>query len=186
MKKTMFILFLLMILCIPIKSEALATNASDIDYIRIYLFSSDNCSECESVKEWLEDYEKKDNRISVEYLTIDSNKELNKSVKENLNIKNDNIPLIIIGSNYFVGFNDKVKKNLTKAIESYESIDEYCDIVSKIQNNEDVTKCIDENKNIYKQESLSSVFVKAFVIIAGLCLVIVLILLIKKKKLLKR
>ena len=178
MKKVMNIIIFLILLSIPVATQAIATNASDINYTRIYYFYSDDCKECEIGKEWLENYEKDDYKISVEYIKNDNDLEL--KVKDTLNIKKDIKPLIIIGSNYFIGFNDKVKNNLTDAISSYEEEEEYCDIIPKLKNNEDVKECINQNKDIYNTSN-SSILPKVIIILIGIILISGIVFIIKKK-----
>ena len=177
MKKRLFIFFLLMLLCFPIKSNAVATNSSYS--VKINLFLTNDCKDCEKEIEWLEEY-RKDSFIDIEYINIDDSNELYDKVKEALTLKGDKMPLAIVGSNYFIGFNDKVKNNLTDAIKSYEKEDEYCDIVSKIRKGEDAKNCIEQNKDIYKQSSSYPIFIKIIVAIVVIGLVIGILLTIKK------
>ena len=146
MKKILFTFFLLMILCIPIKSNAAIANSSSS--IKVYSFYKNDCKDCESEKEWLEKY-KKESFIDIEYINIDDNDELYNKIKKEISIKGNKTPLVVIGSNYFKGFNNKIKEEITNAIDNYEKADNYCDIVSKIQNNEDTKECININKDIY-------------------------------------
>lgn len=182
MKKRLLICFLLIYLCIPIAARAIATNSSDdINYVKIYYFTSDNCVECDKGKEWLENYQKEDNRISIEYI---NDNDLNNQVKNVFNIKEDNMPLITIGSNYFIGFNDKVEKDLKEAIKSYEEKEEYCDVVSKVRNGEDTKDCIKQNKDIYKQENTSNSSNTIKFVIIGVIIVLIIgaVFILKKKK----
>ena len=182
MKKFLLLLFLIMFMCFPIKSNAVATNSSYS--VKVYFFCNEKNKDCDKAKEWLEEYQK-NNFINVDYLNIDDNKELYNITRESLKIKNNQMPFIIIGSNYFIGFNNKVKENLTKAIQAYEKADNYCDIVLKKQNKENVKECIKENKNIYNQSAGLSIFL-IIIIIVGVCLLMSVGLIIKKKKLLSR
>ena len=160
---------------IPFTAKALATNSS-YDSTQLYFFYQEECKDCDKTKKWVEEELKGKNNIRIEYIKIEENKELNKKVKNTLKLKKDNEPLVVIGTNYFVGFN-KIKNNLTKAIKSYEDKDDYCDIISKIRNNEDIKKCLNQNKNIYNQ----SMPIKIVTMICALSAIIVLII-IKKKK----
>lgn len=180
MKKFLLLLFLLMFLNFPINSNAIATNSSYS--VKVYFFCNEKNKDCDKAKEWLEEYQK-DNFINVDYLNIDNNKELYNTTRESLKIKNNQMPFIIIGSNYFIGFNNKVKENLTKAIQAYEKADDYCDIVLKIQNKDNVKECIKANKKIYNQSTGLFIFI---IVLIGVCLLIGAGLIIKKKKLLSR
>lgn len=176
MKKRLFILFILMYLCFPIVSNAIATNSSDISYIRIYLFSNNKCKECDSAKEFLDNYRKDNYRLNTEYINIDDNKELNNKVKDLFSIKKDSVPLIVIGSNYFIGFNDNIKEELTSAIKAYEEKEEYCDVVSKLKNGEDTKDCINQNKDIYKQKNTSGVSISTIIKVVTVCILVALVI----------
>ena len=175
MKKVVYILFVLALL-VPINVTAAVANSSGYTSLKIYLFSNNNCKECEEEKECIEDY-KEDKFINVEYINIKDNEKLYNEIKESLKIKKDNVPLVIIGSNYFLGFNDRIKGNLIEAIKAYEENKDYCDVVTKIKNKEDIKECLKVNKNIYKDNIFISVII---MIIAIIVLVIVGRLVVKK------
>ncbi len=178
MKKRFFLLAFLL-LTFPVISKALATNSS-YNNIKVYFFYEDNCKSCEEGKNWLEENLKDNKRVRAEYIKINENKGLNKQLKKELNITKNDIPLIILGTNYFIGFNDKTKDNLTKAIKSYEDALDYCDIVSKLQNDEDIKDCIKQNKDIYNQSKSFSIPL-IVLIVGGLILIVAIYLVIKKK-----
>ncbi len=179
MKKILYIL-LIMIIWPSIKVDAVVTNS--FYSTKVTVFYEDNCKEYDEERKWLEEYQK-DNYINIEYINIKNDENFYNKVKKSLNIKKKKLPLVIIGTNYFIGFNDKVKVNITNAIKSYEDTENYCDIVSKIQNGEDAKDCISQNSDIYNQQTGIPTFVKVF-LVGGIsvCLVIGAIIIIKKKK----
>ncbi len=183
MKKFLLLLFLMIFICFPVKSHAIATNSSYS--VKVYFFYNDKDKDFNKAKEWLEEYQK-DSFINVDYLNIDESKELYSDVRKSLKIKNNKMPFIIIGSNYFIGFNNKIKENLTKVIKAYEKAEKNCDIVSKIRNKENIKECIKVNKNIYNQSTRLPTFVIIIIILVGVCLIIGTNLIIKKKKILSR
>ena len=174
MNKLLSIIIIFIILIIPINVNAVVSNS--FYNIKINVFYKDNCKECEEEKEWIEDY-KEDKFINVEYINIKDNEKLYNEIKESLKIKKDNVPLVIIGSNYFLGFNDRIKGNLIEAIKAYEENKDYCDVVTKIKNKEDIKECLKVNKNIYKDNIFISVII---MIIAIIVLVIIGRLVVKK------
>ncbi len=182
MKKLVGIFCILLLLCTPIFVSALATNSSVNYSINVNVFYEDNCKECEKVKKWLEDYKKDDTSLIISYFNVKKNKKLNIKVKEALDIKRKKVPLIIIGSNYFVGFNDKVKNNLIEVINAYEKEDKYCDIVTRVENNKNIKDCININKDIYNNPSNISMIKKIIIVVGFLCLIMVIRLVYKKKK----
>ncbi len=185
MKKVLGMFFLLITLCLPIVSNALATNSS-YDNIKVYFFYEEDCKDCEKAKEWLEEELKEHQRVRAEYVKIENNQEFSKQVKNTLQIKKDTVPLMVIGSNSFLGFSSKVKNNLTEAMESYEEAESYCDVISKIRNQEDVKDCMNQNKEIYHPSTGLSTLVKIVLGMVGIGFVVGVIFLVQKKKLLSR
>ncbi len=179
MKKLLFTLILLIFLSFPMYAKAIATNS--LYDANIYLFYEDDCKECDDAKDWLQEYLKDKNLVRLDYINIDENKELLSKVKESLNTRKDKLPLILIGTNYFIGFSDNDKNNITNAISSYQNSDSYCDIVYKIRNDEDIKECINQNNGIYNIKTKNT---KLYIIISILLVVIIsaVIYIIKRKK----
>ncbi len=168
---------------IPFTVKAIATNSSYTD-IEVYFFYEDSCEECDKFKEWLEEELKDNTLIRIEYLKVDDNKELNENLKDALKIKKNKYPLMIIGSNIFIGFDEKTKNNLKEAIQSYEEVDDFCDVVSKIRNDEDIKECLNQNKDIYK-ESFEFPIYGIVLIVFIICVILGVFFMMKKKKRLK-
>ena len=162
MKKKILIFFLLMLLCFPIKVNAVVTNSSH--NVKVNFFLKNDCKDCKKEKEWLEEY-KKNNFINIEYIDVKDNKELYNKTRKALSIKSNKTPLVIIGSNYFLKFNNKTKEELTKAITSYEKANDFCDIVTKIRNNENIKNCINKNRDIYNQSTLKKIIIYILIFI---------------------
>ena len=171
-----------MVLCFPIKSQAVVTNSSYS--VKVYFFYENDCKDCDKAQEWLEDY-KKESFIDVEYINIAANDELYNKITKSLSIKKNKIPLIIIGSNYFTEFNNS-KEEITKAIKSYEKVESYCDTVSKVRKKENIKDCLNQNKDIYNEQSKISESIKVIIIIISVCLILTASLIIQKKKILSR
>ena len=149
MKKKLIILLSIMALWMPIQTKALATNSS-YDNIKVYLFYANSCEDCDKAQEWLENELKSHDRVRPVLINIDNDTKLYDEVKKTLDIKKDNEPVMVLGSHFFVGYSDKTKNNLTEAIKAYEDAEDYCDIVSKIEDNEDTNECIKQNESIYE------------------------------------
>lgn len=181
MKRIVFTIFIIMLLCFPIVSKAVATNSSDDVNLKIYFFYEDDCKDCDSAREWIEEYLKDNSDVGVEYLNTKENKELNKKVIDALDIKDNDVPLIVVGTNYFVGYNDNYKDNVKSAIKSYKEKESYCDLVSKIKNNDDYSKCVKQNDGIYKQDRNTKNNIVIPVII-GLIVIIGIVIIFKAKK----
>lgn len=135
MKKFLFtitLLFLFIPLC----------YASDVT---IYLFHSDSCPHCKSEREFLSTLDNVDIKM---YEVTDYSKLLTK-VRDKLNIKENSVPITIIGSDYVIGYNEDIKNQILDMINSY-SQNEHCDAVEAIIENRDISTCLDENEGIYK------------------------------------
>ncbi len=173
--KKIIIIFLAIFLCIPIVSNAVATNSSSFAKEKIYiLYDSSNCKECNQYKETLEEYYKNDNRVYIEYISVDKNQELVKKIKKNLNIKRDKFPITIIGTTYFKGFNQRIMKKIKRAVQNYQKEDKYCDIVDSIKNQKNIEKCLKDNQGINQENHM--------IIVIGLIIIAILICLISFKK----
>ena len=184
MKRIIFFILLINLLYFPISAKALATNSS-YDNIKVYFFSDNDCKDCNKAKEWLEDTLKDDKRIRKEYIDVSENKDLYDEIRDVLNIKKDNLPLIVIGSNYFTGFTEKNKTSFKEAVSAYEDAKDYCNLVSKVQYDEDIKECLTQNDNIYENPtteiSVGMIIIVVVVSIALLSGAIILILLLRKK-----
>ena len=151
MKKiTIFILLLLALT--PITIKAAIANSEGFANVKVYVFYQDNCQKCNQEKKWLDEYAKENNQIRVEYLTIKENKELLQKIKTTLKLKKDITPLTTIGSNTFTSFNNTTKEKIKDAIKSYQG-KTYCDLVLKLKYDEDLKNCLQENKDIYQDNS---------------------------------
>lgn len=154
MKKISLIGLFLMLLCIPTVSNAVATNSSIFAKNKIYVLYGDDCKKCDQEKEALEETYKDDSSVRIEYIHINDDKEFIKKIKKNLKISYNKVPITIIGTTYFTGFNHNTLKHITKAVSAYDKEDNYCDIVASIKNKEDIGKCLQKNQGIYKENSV--------------------------------
>ncbi len=154
MKKNLLFVFLLLLLSCPIITNAVATNASeDLNYVNIQVFVKDDCDECDKATKWVNDYLKDDKRVTLTEINTKNNKDTYDKVKDALNVKKDDLPLIVIGSNYFLGFDKKTEENLNEAIKSYVDSKDHCNIADKLDNKDELDKCLKINEGIYKEPS---------------------------------
>ncbi len=178
MKKILFTSIVLILLLFPIVSKAVATNSSYYDGVKIYVFYEENSENFEQEKQWLEE----DASIMKTYLNINENSELLSKVKDALKIGGNKLPITIIGSTYFIGFDEKVQNNMKEAVEAYKNVEEYGDIIEKIRNNEDAKDVIKQNEEIYKQPGKFNTVFNIILIIVVVCVVILVIVKSLKKK----
>ncbi len=179
MKKFLIIL-LFIIIFYPSSVFGVVTNATDTSKVRINFFYNDNKESLEG-RDWLDTYLEDKDDVTKEYISINDNKELYNKVKEILNIKKDNVPLIVIGSNYFIGFNEKTKDKVKSVLKSYQDSDKQCNLISKIRNNKDIKECLEINSNIYKEDNHIVIYLLIILILITTILIILKIV-VKRKK----
>ncbi len=167
MKK--IVIIMIMFMMFPLMPKAIVTNSS-YNNLKIYYFGENNSTEYKQVEKWLNELD--DKKIILENIDINDNKKLNEQVRTKLKIKNKN-SLIIVGSSYYTSFNNRIKKELKKSIENYEKENNYCDLVNKVKNNEDIEDCIAENKKIDNQKKIMNPYIK---IVMAICIVGVVLL----------
>ena len=186
MKKSLFVILACVLLLPSLEVNAVVTNSSQYADLKVYLFGEENCELCAEEKEWLQEYSNKENTVSFEYFDKTEKEELFKTIKDKLFSKEDDLPITIIGSNYFVGFNDQVKDKIKEAATAYNEADSYCDIVARARNNGDMEECLETNKEIYhSDESLplwTTVGIVLILTIVVIGLIVSAVVMIKKKK----
>ncbi len=128
-----YIIVLLLVLCfiVPVK-------AKEDDKITLYLFYGSTCPHCKAEKEFLNKIkEKYDNFEIVDYEVYynEENSQLMEEVRDKLGIKENGVPLTIIGKTYILGYSEALESKIERAINYYKE-NEYSDIVERIKNKE--------------------------------------------------
>lgn len=182
MKRILFISIMLIVLSFGTISNAIVASSSQysISSVKAYVFYNEENEVYNEEKTWLDE----NINIRKEYINTNDNNELFTKVKEALKIKKDKFPITIIGSTYFIGFDEKIKNNIEEAFNAYSEAEEYGDIVEKIKNNEDVTDLIKQNEKIYKQKSnvnIILIIVITFIVVVLIIFIIKAILKNKKR-----
>ncbi len=153
------------------------------DQAVVYMFRMSTCEHCHDAITWF-------NEIAVEHgakfklrsFNISDNpdnRRLYESTYEYLNFKSG-VPLMIVGNNYFRGFNDNTKKALLEAIDKvYEEKDTY-DLFEEMEKAKEKEESNDDDKEDKSKFSISTIviIIAAIVIIGALITIVV----IKKKK----
>lgn len=179
MKKIFTSIIILILLSFNVVSNAIVTNSSEYSNAKVYVFYDEENEVYQKEKNYLDE----NVNIRKEYINTNENGELFTKLKDALKIKNEKLPISVVGSTYFVGFDEKIQTNIEEAVKSYEEIEEYGDIVEKIKNNEDVKDIIKQNEGVYKQPSKPNVFLKVlFAIIALILAIFILRIILRKKK----
>ena len=179
MKKVLLInVIILILLSFSVVSNAIITNSSEYSNVKVYIFYKEENDDYQQEKNWLDE----NVNINKEYINTNENEELFTKIKDTLKIKKDDLPITVIGSSYFIGFDEKVQNNIKEAIEAYENAEEYGNIVEKIRNNQEVKEIIEQNKKIYKQPGQSHIALNIIFILVTICAVILILKFLKKKQ----
>lgn len=178
MKKLLIIIILL--LSFPLVTRAVATNSS-YDNIKVYLFYEDENDSFNDMQKYLQETLEDYKRIRLQLVNTGEEKDLYEKVKDKLDIEDDDKPLIVIGSSYFIGNSQKLKINLKEAFDSYEKSNNYCDLVTKVRNDEDIKECLEINDEIY-QVPLEVNYPMVIIILAILVISFIMGIIIYQKK----
>ena len=123
------------------------TDPEPIDekIVEINLFHWNQCSHCKDEIAWLTELAERNSYIKINYYEVTEYEELVSKVRKELEIKDQAVPLTVIGSDYILGFGDSTKAKMMNMIEKYHEKD-YCDLVTLIVNGEDTEDCYKQNE----------------------------------------
>lgn len=130
-----------------------ATFAYDVD---LYLFHSSSCPHCKEEKDYLKQLEKDYDYLDVHYYEVHDNMLVTSKVKEGLNIKENYVPITIVGSDYIIGFSDVTRSEIKSLIEKYHD-NKGCDAVAKILDDKKIDDCIKQNKGIKEKNTVKEI-----------------------------
>ena len=115
MKKRIILLFLMLLLPISVLAN---------DNVNIYIFHSESCPHCLNAMKYLTELD--ENRDDITLFEYEISKDTNAynrvlfdKAMDAMEIKINTIPFIIIGNNYYVGFDESSKETFDKAINYY-------------------------------------------------------------------
>ncbi len=131
MKKIIRSLFILFFICLFI----MPVNAKEKEKITLYLFHGDGCPHCAEEIKFLEKLDYDINIVKYEVWNNKENSLFMDKVKDKFGIKENGIPLTIIGNSYVLGYNDLLSNKINRMIEFYLEND-YIDQVAKIEKDE--------------------------------------------------
>ena len=112
--------------------------------VTLYLFYSSTCPHCHAEIEWLETIKDKYLYLTIVKYEASKNFDLYEKVVNGMNIDDYHVPLTIIGTDYYIGYNEYKNDDFIKLIKDYSKI-EHCDMVSNIINNEKSDICNKKN-----------------------------------------
>ena len=145
--KILLVAIFMMLLFLP--------NVKAEENLKFYLFYQESCPHCHDEMEFI-------NSIKDEYPTVDfvfyeiSLNEMNynfyNKVLKKTKINANGVPFTIIGTDYYVGFNEEISKNIVESLNKFLEIGTI-DIISMVKNDEDLSD-IKYNENINENMSL--------------------------------
>ena len=145
--KILLIAIFMMLLFLP--------NVKAEENLKFYLFYQESCPHCHDEMEFI-------NSIKDEYPTVDfvfyeiSLNEMNynfyNKVLKKTKINANGVPFTIIGTDYYVGFNEEISKNIVESLNKFLETGTI-DIISMVKNDEDLSD-IKYNENINENMSL--------------------------------
>ena len=97
------------------------------DKINLYLFYGKECPHCEEERKWLktikENYKDYLNIYYFEVWHNEDNKEIMNKVKNQFNIREEGVPLTIIGNDYYIGYSESIGSMIENKIKEYIELD---------------------------------------------------------------
>lgn len=145
--KILLVAIFMMLLFLP--------NVKAEENLKFYLFYQESCPHCHDEMEFI-------NSIKDEYPTVDfvfyeiSLNEMNynfyNKVLNKTKINANGVPFTIIGTDYYVGFNEEISKNIVESLNKFLEIGTV-DIISMVKNDEDLSD-IKYNQNVNENMSL--------------------------------
>ena len=145
--KILLVAIFMMLLFLP--------NVKAEENLKFYLFYQESCPHCHDEMEFI-------NSIKDEYPTVDfvfyeiSLNEMNynfyNKVLKKTKINANGVPFTIIGTDYYVGFNEEISKNIVESLNKFLETGTI-DIISMVKNDEDLSD-IKYNENINENMSL--------------------------------
>lgn len=127
-----------------------------LEPVTLYLFYSKSCPHCAEEKIFLETLKKKYSNLEIEMLEVTQNQEnaeLLSKVKATLGTDNNYVPYTVIGKIGLTGYNQNIASQLEHFVKQY-SKEGFVNIVERIQNGDDVSKWLQENNHVSKEEEI--------------------------------
>ena len=126
MKKYLISLFLFIFLLFPTKTKAL-------ENVNLYFFHSNSCVHCAQAKSCLDNIKDKYDYLEIYMYEVSDkeNSKLKTKIFEKIDYSTTQTPFIMVGSKYFVGYNENVCYQLEDTIKYYSSF-KHKDIVGEI------------------------------------------------------
>ena len=107
--------------------------SADEKTLRVYLFHQESCPHCKKEIQYLEELKNEYSNLDVVTYEVSQNvmnyNFMNRVIDKTGIVTNGQVPFTIIGTDYYIGFEDHAKKSIKDSI----------DVIAKVKNGEDVS-----------------------------------------------
>lgn len=117
--------------------------SADEKTLRVYLFHQESCPHCKKEIQYLEELKNKYSNLDVVTYEVSQNvmnyNFMNRVIDKTGIVTNGQVPFTIIGTDYYIGFEDHVKKSIKDSIDKFLNDKNSIDVIAKVKNGEDVS-----------------------------------------------
>lgn len=117
--------------------------SADEKTLRVYLFHQESCPHCKKEIQYLEELKNEYSNLDVVTYEVSQNvmnyNFMNRIIDKTGIVTNGQVPFTIIGTDYYIGFEDHVKKSIKDSIDKFLNDKNSIDVIAKVKNGEDVS-----------------------------------------------
>ena len=117
--------------------------SADEKTLRVYLFHQESCPHCKKEIQYLEELKNEYSNLDVVTYEVSQNvmnyNFMNRVIDKTGIVTNGQVPFTIIGTDYYIGFEDHVKKSIKDSIDKFLNDKNSTDVIAKVKNGEDVS-----------------------------------------------
>lgn len=117
--------------------------SADEKTLRVYLFHRESCPHCKKEIQYLEELKNEYSNLDVVTYEVSQNvmnyNFMNRVIDKTGIVTNGQVPFTIIGTDYYIGFEDHVKKSIKDSIDKFLNDKNSIDVIAKVKNGEDVS-----------------------------------------------
>lgn len=117
--------------------------SADEKTLRVYLFHQESCPHCKKEIQYLEELKNEYSNLDVVTYDVSQNvmnyNFMNRVIDKTGIVTNGQVPFTIIGTDYYIGFEDHVKKSIKDSIDKFLNDKNSIDVIAKVKNGEDVS-----------------------------------------------
>lgn len=117
--------------------------SADEKTLRVYLFHQESCPHCKKEIQYLEELKNEYSNLDVVTYEVSQNvmnyNFMNRVIDKTGIVTNGQVPFTIIDTDYYIGFEDHVKKSIKDSIDKFLNDKNSIDVIAKVKNGEDVS-----------------------------------------------